>query len=102
MSPTEYVLASSCAWYFFERRMVFFMVGCVKRRSTRTTTVLFCLSLTTTPWRVRFGISNPLFVRLHFCAQGFLLRSVLRFGGFDFLCRCRHGIGFLFNDPATT
>src|SRR5512142_160830 len=37
--------------------MVFFIVGCVKRRSTRTTTVLSCLSLTTTPWSVRFGIS---------------------------------------------
>src|SRR6476659_1316219 len=62
MSPTEYVLASSCAWYFFERRMVFFIVGCVKRRSTRTTTVLACLSLTTTPCSVRFGISDPLFL----------------------------------------
>src|ERR1043166_9374014 len=31
-------------------------MGCVKRRSTRTTTVLFCLSLTTTPWSIRFGI----------------------------------------------
>src|SRR5262249_26099035 len=33
------------------------MTGWVKRRSTRTTTVLSCLSLTTTPWSVRFGIS---------------------------------------------
>src|SRR5882672_1858042 len=40
--------------------MVFFIVAWVKRRSTRTTTVLSCLSLTTTPWSVRFGISNPL------------------------------------------
>src|ERR1041385_7480606 len=32
-------------------------MGCVKRRSTRTTTVLSCLSLTTTPWSIRFGIS---------------------------------------------
>src|ERR1700675_1006813 len=32
------------------------MTGCVNRRSTRTITVLSCLSLTTTPWRVRFGI----------------------------------------------
>src|ERR1700726_461399 len=31
-------------------------MGWVKRRSTRTTTVLFCLSLTTTPWSSRFGI----------------------------------------------
>src|SRR5947207_651144 len=44
--------------------MVFFIVACVNRRSTRTTTVLFCLSLTTTPWSVRFGISNLLFLRL--------------------------------------
>src|SRR5499426_435149 len=34
------------------------MTGWVKRRSTRTTTVLSCLSLTTTPWSVRFGISD--------------------------------------------
>src|SRR4051812_41225338 len=40
--------------------MVFFSVGWVKRRSTRTTTVFCCLSLTTTPWSVRFGISIPL------------------------------------------
>src|SRR5271166_1112810 len=33
------------------------MTGWVKRRSTRTTTVLSCLSLTTTPCSVRFGIS---------------------------------------------
>src|SRR5919108_6065603 len=32
------------------------MTGCVKRRSTRTTTVLSCLSLTTVPCSVRFGI----------------------------------------------
>ena len=51
---------SSWAWNFADRLMVFFMVGCVKRRSTRTTTVLFCLSLTTTPCNVRFGISIPL------------------------------------------
>src|ERR1700736_2017442 len=36
------------------------MTGWVKRRSTRTTTVLACLSLTTTPWSVRFGILSPL------------------------------------------
>jgi hypothetical protein len=29
----------------------------VKRRSTFTTTVLFCLSETTTPWRIRFGMA---------------------------------------------
>src|ERR687884_1656738 len=32
------------------------MTGCVKRRSTLTTTVLSCLSLTTTPCNTRFGI----------------------------------------------
>src|SRR5262249_38084432 len=55
-SPTLYLLASSWAWYFFDRRMVFFSTGWVKRRSTRTTTVLSFLSLTTTPCRTRFGI----------------------------------------------
>src|SRR6516165_2648469 len=33
------------------------MTGWVNRRSTRTTTVLSCLSLTTTPCSMRFGIS---------------------------------------------
>src|SRR3954454_3179955 len=32
------------------------MTGCVKRRSTLTTTVLSCLSLMTTPCNTRFGI----------------------------------------------
>src|SRR5690242_8681487 len=36
------------------------MTGWVNRRSTRTTTVLSCLSLTTTPCSVRFGISQLL------------------------------------------
>src|ERR687883_873425 len=31
----------------------------MKRRSTRTMTVLSQASLTTTPWRTRFGISTP-------------------------------------------
>src|SRR4029077_10907261 len=53
--------------------MVFFIVGCVKRRSTRTTTVLACLSLTTTPWSVRFGILSPLL----------LLRGLVRGVGLD-------------------
>src|SRR5262245_63747654 len=83
-SPTEYVLASSCAWYFFERRMVFFIVGCAKRRSTRTIMVLSCLSLTTTPWSVRFGISNPLFLRLRLGAR-LRLRGGLRFSGLRLL-----------------
>src|SRR6185295_18691784 len=54
---TEYSFFSSWAWYFFERRTVFFRTGCVKRRSTRTMTVLSCLSLTTVPCSIRFGIS---------------------------------------------
>src|SRR5216684_1075294 len=49
------------------------MTGWVKRRSTRTTTVLACLSLTTTPWSVRFGILSPLL----------LLRALLRGDGLD-------------------
>src|SRR5215475_10008491 len=73
MSPTAYVLAASCAWYFFERRMVFFIVGWVKRRSTRTITVLSCLSLTTTPCSVRLGIWLPL-------ALGLGARRALRLG----------------------
>src|SRR5215831_5210264 len=56
MSPTPYSLVSSWAWYFFDRRTVFFSTGWVKRRSTRTTTVLSCLSLTTVPWSTRLGI----------------------------------------------
>src|SRR6516165_6646402 len=35
------------------------MAGCVNLRSTRTTTVLSCLSPTTTPCSVRFGIPDP-------------------------------------------
>src|SRR5215208_546947 len=49
------------------------MTGWVKRRSTRTTTVLSCLSLTTTPWSVRFGILNLLLFR-------FRARCALAFG----------------------
>src|SRR5689334_9430157 len=60
------------------------MTGWVKRRSTRTIMVLSCLSLTTTPWSVRFGISNPLFLRLCLGAR-LRLRSGLRFGGFRLL-----------------
>src|SRR5262252_6479135 len=91
MSPTAYVFASSCAWYFFDRRMVFFIVGCVKRRSTRTTTVLSCLSLTTTPWSIRFGISNPLFLRLRLgarlCFRGCLWFGSFGLGGLGLRCR---------------
>src|SRR5882672_9729020 len=73
ISPTANSFLSSCAWYFFERRTVFFMVGCVKRRSTRTTTVLSCLSLTTTPCSVRFGIAVSS-LRLRLC-RALLLRD---------------------------
>src|SRR5262245_3193124 len=48
------------------------MTGWVKRRSTRTTTVLSGLSLTTTPCSMRFGIFRLL--RLGFRARGALLR----------------------------
>src|SRR4051794_36237842 len=40
------------------------MTGWVKRRSTFTTTVLSCLSLTTTPCNTRFGILASLSLRL--------------------------------------
>src|SRR5258708_36771142 len=78
--------------------MVFFIVACAKRRSTRTITVLFCLSLTTTPWSVRFGISNPLFLRLRLARLGarFRFRGSLRLGGLsflDFLRTRRCGVG---------
>src|SRR4030095_13900858 len=79
-SPTAYVLASSCAWYFFERRMVFFIVGCVKRRSTRTTIVLSCLSLTTTPWSVRFGICRYSDLDLERAARFGLVARLFDFG----------------------
>src|SRR5262249_10272458 len=92
-SPTEYVLASSCAWYFFERRIVFFIVGCVKRRSTRTTIVLSFLSLTTTPLSVRFGISTPLFLRLRLGAR-LRFRSGLRLGSPGLLRERRRGFSF--------
>src|SRR4029450_4988355 len=63
--------------------MVFFRTGCVKRRSTRTTMVLSCLSLTTTPWSVRFGITVPL-LRLGRALRlpgGLRFCSPLRLGG---------------------
>src|ERR1041385_4413599 len=89
-SPTGNSFFSSWAWYFFERRMVFFISGCVKRRSTRTTTVLSCLSLTTTPCSVRFGISNLLSLRLRLGAR-LRLRGGLRLGGFRLLSGRRFG-----------
>src|SRR5690349_10552757 len=71
--------------------MVFFISGCVKRRSTRTTTVLSCLSLTTTPCNVRFGIRYSL---LFIFGLGGGLRLGLRSGlrlvsGFGFRLRRR-------------
>src|SRR5271154_1184431 len=56
VSPILHSLASSCAAYFFERRMNFLYSGCITRRSTRTVTVLSILSLVTLPVRTRLGI----------------------------------------------
>src|SRR5690349_20010561 len=85
-SPTPYSLPSSCAWYFFERRMVFFMVACVKHLSTRTTTVLSGLSLTTPPWSIRFGISTSYsFVFVFALARAFGLAAALGLADFVFL-----------------
>ena len=56
MSPTVNSFVLVVGVVLLGRRTVFFMTGWVKRRSTRTTTVLSCLSLTTTPCSVRFGI----------------------------------------------
>src|ERR1039458_9326907 len=86
--------------------MVFFIVAWVKRRSTRTTTVLACLSLTTTPWSVRFGIYDPLLLRLiRFVGlsprlgarrrcRGSLSSGSFGLGGFRLLRRLRHSVGF--------
>src|SRR5688500_15530449 len=52
-SPTLAELASSWAWYFLDRRTVFFITGWVKARSTRTTTVFSFLSETTVPCSTR-------------------------------------------------
>src|SRR6185295_912437 len=57
------------------------MTGCVKRRSTRTTTVLSCLSLTTVPCSIRFGISLISyfdFSAARFCAAMVLIRAISR------------------------
>src|SRR5262249_46145986 len=92
MSPTPYVLASSCAWYFFDRRMVFFIVGFVNRRSTRTTTLFSCFSVTPPSCSVRFGRRVLLVLRVRRGA-GLRLRSSLWFGGPGLLRRCRRGLG---------
>src|ERR1041384_5171343 len=63
--------------------MVFFISGWRKRRSTRTTTVLSCLSLTTTPCNVRFGIRYSLLLSLDAAldlAAGFALAFGAAFG----------------------
>src|SRR5690349_24680985 len=57
------------------------MTGCVKRRSTRTITVLSCLSLTTTPWSVRFGIRSSYFFDFFALARDFGLGFDLDFTG---------------------
>src|SRR5436305_610585 len=57
------------------------MTGCVKRRSTRTTTVLSCLSLTTVPCSIRFGISQISYFDFsvaRFCAAIVLMRAMSR------------------------
>src|ERR1039457_5947823 len=46
-SPTPQAFSASCAWYFLVRRMTLPYLGCFTRSSTRTTTVLSILSLTT-------------------------------------------------------
>src|SRR5438093_9944166 len=66
LSPTLAELASSCAWYFLERRTVFFITGWVKARSTRTTTVLSLVSETTVPCKTRLGIRLSLLRRRFF------------------------------------
>src|SRR6185437_5203346 len=81
--------------------MTFFIVAWEKRRSTRTTMVLSCLSLTTTPCSVRSGISNPLLLLRFRLGGGFCLglRGGLRFGGLGLLfgrLRFRSGGGFHF------
>src|SRR5664279_4255132 len=74
--------------------MTFFIVAWEKRRSTRTTTVLACLSLTTTPWSVRFGIYDPLLLRLfRFGSPGARFRGGLGLGGFRLLLGLRRDVG---------
>src|SRR5690606_1993452 len=55
-SPTLKRFSSSWAAYFFDRVMYFLYSGCMTRRSTRTTTVLSILSLTTVPCMTRLGM----------------------------------------------
>src|SRR5450631_2152593 len=60
VSPTLQMFSSSCAAYFFERRMNFLYSGCMTRRSTSTVTVLSILSLVTRPVSTRLGIAGGL------------------------------------------
>src|SRR5690606_1201893 len=77
-SPTLAVLASSWAWYFLDRRTVFFMIGCVKRRSTLTTMVLSFVSETTVPCRIRLGILVSPYLPAAFSASTVLTRAISR------------------------
>src|SRR4051812_18437991 len=65
------------------------MTGCVKRRSTLTTTVLSCLSLMTTPCNTRFGIPDLLSLRF----GGLLPRQRAHAG--DVLADLAHARGVL-------
>ena len=79
VSPILHRFASSCAAYFFERRMNFLYSGCMTRRSTRTVTVLSILSLVTRPVRTRFGIRAGLLTtspRSEFAARALLAMMV--------------------------
>src|SRR5579863_4983382 len=60
ISPALKLLSSSCAWYFFERRMILPYMACFTLRSTLTTTVLSVLSETMVPTRIRLGIVRSL------------------------------------------
>src|SRR5580692_11623155 len=67
VSPILQTFSSSCAAYFFERRMNFLYSGCMMRRLTKTVTVLSILSLVTRPVRTRlahaahaFGLASRL------------------------------------------
>src|ERR1700754_825474 len=87
-SPVLWTLASSWAWYFLDRRTVFFSTGCRKVRSTFTTTVLSPLSETTTPSRIRFGICR--------CSSGLsLLAAQDRLDARDILAHLIHAVGLL-------
>src|SRR5690606_27860792 len=61
VSPSLYWLVSSCALYLLERTMILPKMGCLTRRSMRTTTVLSILLLTTWPMRVRWRFAGWVF-----------------------------------------